>query len=218
MQCDHLKTQFKRKYTRELLKFRGKKSNPKGSIQTNIQNIYSSIPELPKKYYFLTYQEKLNSFDKRISRVIESTDRSLVHMVISGAVFHMCIGHLYSLKLSAASPQETEPAHVPKNRKETKRKNLTDRNSYSLICFHRAYVQKHTSSQEQHRTGHLNCQHCCSARSATKTRPTMCGTLAGDRSNSKTFFLHLGKLQSLTREIINYKAPIIYSKSGFKDS
>lgn len=29
---------------------------------------------------------------------------------------------MYSLKLSAASHRETEPAHVPKNRKETKKK------------------------------------------------------------------------------------------------
>lgn len=115
-------------------------------------------------------------------------------------------------------PTERQPAHVPKNRKETKRKNLTDRNSYSLIRFRWAEVQNHALLREQHFTGHLNCQHGCSTPSAPRTRPTMCRTLAGKMNNSKTWFLHSRKLKRLTGEIINYKAPIIYSKSGIKDS
>lgn len=115
-------------------------------------------------------------------------------------------------------PTERQPAHVPKNRKETKRKNLTDRNSYSLIRFHRAEVQNHALLWEQHFTGHLNRRHCRSTPSATRTRPTMCRTLAGEMNNSTALFLRSRKLKRLIGEIINYKAPIIYSKSGITGS
>lgn len=75
----------------ELSKSKGekKKRQPKPSIQTDIQNIYSSIPELAKKVLFSNISRKLNSFDKRTTRIIESTDGSLVHMIISGATFPM---------------------------------------------------------------------------------------------------------------------------------
>lgn len=70
-----------------------------------IQNIYSSVPDLSQKVLFSNTPRKLNSFDKRVTCVIESTDGSVVHVIISGAMFHMWKEHLYSLKLPAASPQ-----------------------------------------------------------------------------------------------------------------
>lgn len=48
----------------------------------------------------------------------------------------------------------------------------------------------------------------------SKTRPTMCTTLA--EKMNKTLFLYSQKHKRLTREIINYKAPITHSKSGIK--
>lgn len=65
------------------------KSSPKLSIQTESLNIYSSILELAKRLLFSNIPRKVNSFDKRITCVIESTNGSLVHMIISEAMFHM---------------------------------------------------------------------------------------------------------------------------------
>lgn len=44
---------------------------------------------MAKKVLFSNISRKLNPFDKRPTRVIESTDRSLVHVLISGAMFHV---------------------------------------------------------------------------------------------------------------------------------
>ena len=55
-----------------------------------IENIDLAITLLKnKKVLFSNISRKLNSFDKRPTRVIESTDRSLVHVIISGAMFHV---------------------------------------------------------------------------------------------------------------------------------
>jgi hypothetical protein len=57
------------------------------------QNIPSSSPEFGPNTLLLNISIKLNPSDQRTPHVIEATDPSLVHVVISWAMLHMWIRH-----------------------------------------------------------------------------------------------------------------------------
>lgn len=114
--------------------------------------------------------------------------------------------------------RQTEPARGPKNRKETKRKNLTEKNSDPFMCLPWALSLKPGVTYRRivvRGVGIINT--AVPEGSASKTRPTMCGTRAGERNTSKTLLLYSRNLKGFSLgKIIDYKAPIIYSKSGIK--
>lgn len=180
IKCDHFKTQLKKEYT-QIQKYQNSEGGWGGSklsIQTDTQNINSSIPEMAKKVLFSNISIKLNSFDKRPTRVTESTDKLLVHVIISGATSHMRLQHLYSLKLSAASPQRDRACSWTKKQKGDKEENPYREKLMSINVLPLGLSPKPgivTGASSYQVSASLTLRFLM-VLSASKTRPTMCGT------------------------------------------